>query len=81
MRPRPLLHRGSSFGVGCPLDFTLLAAMLPEAVRPGVHEAQSVVAAHGHDLFNPIPKGRLLPRDNTDLAHGVGLNSIPFNES
>ena len=29
--------------------------------------------------FNLIPKGRLSPRDDTDLAFGVGLKMIPFN--
>ena len=39
------------------------------------------VAGHGYKLFNPIPKGRLLSIANNDLPFGIGLNTMPFNES
>ena len=46
--------------------------------RRGWMKLDVFVAGRGNKLFNPIPKGRLFPRDNTDLACGVGLNSKPF---
>ena len=33
------------------------------------------------DPFNPIPKGRLLPRDTTNLPFGIGLNAIPLSNN
>ena len=38
-----------------------------------------MIVAYGI-AFTPLPKGRSLVLDKTDLACGVGLNSMPFDE-
>ena len=54
--------------------------VVPEPSMPVISGVALRIPGGGHEnWFNPIPKGRPLPRDDTDLACGVVLNSILFN--